>query len=139
MTVIRPKGRPASANITALLLDHSGKLWCGTEAGLYTVEDPVGLQPRLVEQQIGLPGIAYGDSDVQGLVEDVEGAVWVGVTEGTLYKIRPDREVERNTFTREPHGEILHLLADRRGRIWVGTRLGLFRSGERFPSRRERL
>jgi ligand-binding sensor domain-containing protein/signal transduction histidine kinase len=128
MIVIRPEGNPASAHITALLEDRAGTLWCGTEAGLYAVDDSARLKPQLVEQQIGLPGVAWGDSEVRGLAEDAEGAVWIGVTDGTLYRRSPDHRVERYPYTDGPLGEIFHLLADRKGRIWVGRRLGLYRS-----------
>ena len=73
--------------------------------------------------------MAWGDSEVRGLAEDAEGALWIGVTDGTLYRRLPDRRVERYPSTEGlPRAEITHLLADRKGRIWVGRENGLYRS-----------
>ena len=128
MVVIRPNGKPESARISALLEDRGGTLWCGTEAGLYAIDDTASLTPRLAEVPIGLPGVAWGDSEVRGLAEDAEGALWIGVTDGTLYRRLPDRRVERFTSAGLPNPEIMHLLADRKGRIWVGRTNDLYRS-----------
>jgi ligand-binding sensor domain-containing protein len=129
MIVIRPNGKPESGRISALLEDRGGTLWCGTEAGLYVIDDTATSMPQLVEVRIGLPGVAWGDSDVGGLAEDAEGAIWIGVADGTLYRRLPDRRVERYPSTEGLHGNgITHLLADRKGRIWVGREVGLYRS-----------
>src|ERR1017187_7150277 len=128
MVVIRPNGKPESARISALLEDRGGTLWCGTEAGLYAIDDTASLTPRLAEVPIGLPGMAWGDSEVRGLAQDAEGALWIGVTEGTLYRRSPGGRVERFTSAGLPNPEIMHLLADRKGRIWVGRMNDLYRS-----------
>ena len=128
MVVIRPNGKPESARITGLLEDRGGTLWCGTEAGLYAIDDTASRTPRLAEVRIGLPGVAWGDSEVRGLAEDAEGGLWIGVTDGTLYRRLPDRRIERYNPSEGPFAEIFHLLADRKGRIWVGRRNGVYRS-----------
>jgi ligand-binding sensor domain-containing protein len=129
MLVIRPAGKPEAANILTLLEDRGGTLWCGTIAGLYTIDDTASRTPHLSEVRIGLPGVGYGDSEVQALSEDAEGGVWVGVADGTLYRRLPDGRIERFTSTEErPHAEITHLLTDRKGRIWVGRTNSLYRS-----------
>ena len=126
--VIRAEGKPED-HINTLLEDRRGTLWCGTETGLYAVDDRSSRTPRLSEVRIGLPGAAWGDSDVRGLAEDAEGALWIGVLDGTLYRRLPDRRVERYPSTEGlPRDEITHLLADRKGRIWLGRENGLYRS-----------
>src|SRR6266849_3301335 len=79
MIVIRPNGKPESARISALLEDRGGTLWCGTEAGLYAIDDTSSRTPHLSEVPIGLPGAVWSDSQVRGLAEDPEGALWIGV------------------------------------------------------------
>jgi ligand-binding sensor domain-containing protein/signal transduction histidine kinase len=129
MIVIRPGGKPESAHISALLEDRIGTLWCGTDAGLYSLDDTASRTPRLAEVPIGLPGVAWGDSAVSGLAEDTEGALWIGMADGTLYRRPTDLRVERYPSTEKPpRGQITHLLADRKGRIWVGRENGLYRS-----------
>src|SRR2546429_1434153 len=95
MIVIRPNGKPESARITVLLEDRGGTLWCGTEAGLYAIDDTASWTPRLAEVPIGMPGVAWPDSEVTCLAEDAEGGLWIGVHDGTLYRRLPDRRVER--------------------------------------------
>jgi ligand-binding sensor domain-containing protein/signal transduction histidine kinase len=129
MIVIRPSGKPGSVHITALLEDRRGTLWCGTEAGLYAVDDTSSRAPRLSEVPIGLPGGNWADSNVGGLAEDAEGALWVGTLDGILYRRLPDRRVERYPLTEGlPRNGITDVLVDRRGRIWVGRESGLYRS-----------
>ena len=129
MLVVRPDGKPEAAHIEALLEDRSGTLWCGTEAGLYAIDNTAGPAPRLTQIRIGLPGVNWGDADVTALAEDAEGGVWIGVADGTLYRRLPDGRVERYAAIEPPpFGAITHLLADRKGRIWVGTAHGLYRS-----------
>ena len=129
MVVIRPDGKPEAARISVLLEDRGGKLWCGTEAGLYAIDDTASPTLRLAEVRIGLPGVAYGDADVSALAEDAEGGLWIGVNDGTLYRRLPDGGVERyRTTERMPQAQITHLLADRKGRIWVGRANSLYRS-----------
>ena len=129
MLVIRPDGKPEASHISALLEDRGGTLWCGTDAGLYAVDDTASRSPRLTEVRIGLPGVGYGDSEVSALAEDAEGGVWIGANDGTLYRRLPNGRVERHPSTEEvPGAEITYLLTDRKGRIWMGRQHGLYRS-----------
>lgn len=128
MLVIRPNANP-TAHITALLEDRDGTLWCGTESGLYAIHDTASRIPRLVEIEIGLPGISWGDSDVTALAQHAEDGVWIGLANGTLYRLLENRRVERYPSP-EPavQGQITHLLGDRKDRIWVGRGDSLYRS-----------
>ena len=129
MITLRPDGKALSSRITALLEDRKGVLWCGTEAGLYTIDDTAGATPRLAEVRLGIPGVSSNDFQVRGLAEDAGGSVWIGVQDGALYRRLPDLRVERYSANQGLSGkEITHVLADRSGRIWVGTAEGLFRS-----------
>lgn len=129
MLVIRPAGKPEAIPISVLLEDRSGKLWCGTENGLYAMQDTASQTPRLAEIRIGSPGVTYGDAEVSALAEDMEGGLWIGVADGTLYRRLPDGRIERYpTPEKMPQAQITHLLADRTGRIWVGRANSLYRS-----------
>ena len=129
MVVIRPDGTPASAEITALLEDRVGRLWCGTEAGLYVIEDTAARTPRIAEVKIGLPGVSWADSSIGGIAEDMEEGLWVGAGDGTLYRRHTDGKVDRNPTTEKlPTGMITALKTDRKGRLWVGRGNALERS-----------
>src|SRR5580700_934861 len=129
MLVIRPDGNPEAEHISTLLEDRRGTLWCGTAAGLYAIYDTASRTPRLVEVSIGLPGVAWGDSNVTALAEDAEGGVWIGMMDGTLYRRLPDQPIERYPSTeKSAQGMVTQLLADRKDRIWVGRGNTLYRS-----------
>jgi ligand-binding sensor domain-containing protein len=129
VVVIRPNNKPAPTGILTLLEDRNGKLWCGTSAGLYAIDVTAGRMPRLTEVPIGLPGVSWGDSEVDALAEDAEGGLWIGTTDGMLYRRTADRRIERYTTTEiAPQGQITRLLTDRKGRIWVGRGNSLYRS-----------
>ncbi len=129
MVVIRPNGKPEASRIAVVLEDRGGAIWCGAETGLYVVDNAANAAPRLTEVPIGLPGLTWGDTTVSGLAEDAEGAIWIGAADGTLYRRPRDGAVERYRSPEQfPHGEITHLLADRKGRVWVGRGSSLYRS-----------
>jgi ligand-binding sensor domain-containing protein/signal transduction histidine kinase len=129
MVVILPNETPEAARVTALLEDRGGTLWCGTDGGLYAIDDIASPTPRLAEVKIGLPGKAWGDMEVTALTEDSEGGVWIGTTDGTLYRRQANRPIERYSSPEiAPQSQITHLLADRKGRIWVGRANTLYRS-----------
>lgn len=129
MLVIRPGGDLKSAEISALLEDRAGKLWCGTEAGLYAIEDTAAARPRLSPVNVGLPGKTWDDSEVSGLAQDAEGSIWIGTGDGTLYRTFPGQPIERYPATEPlPQGQITFVKTDRNGRLWVGRTNRLERS-----------
>jgi ligand-binding sensor domain-containing protein len=129
MIVIRPEGKPEAAYILALLEDRRGRLWCGTEAGLYAIDDTASPAPRLTEVGIGLPATGQGVAEVSTLAEDAEGGVWIGTYGGTLYHRLPGGLVEHLSLDGEvSQVEVTNLHADRSGRIWVDRGHRLYRS-----------
>src|SRR5215813_8893538 len=67
MIVIHPNSRSESSNIWTLLEDRAGILWCGTDDGLYAIEDTASPAPHLAKIPIGQPGEAGNDAQVRGL------------------------------------------------------------------------
>jgi ligand-binding sensor domain-containing protein/two-component sensor histidine kinase len=140
-----PKGRPPSGadpdnqrmtdesmfvlysqadNVNALLEDRAGVVWAGGGRGLYRLEQMNGeLSFRAVE--IGLPQEVDNDTRVRALIEDNYGALWIGAGSG-LYRRWPDGRTERYTTEHGlPANDVLTLLMDTDGQLWVGTRKGL--------------
>jgi len=75
-----------------------------------------------------MPNQPADDRLVQAVLEDRQGALWVGTLGSGLYRRWPNGQVEHYT-TRQglPDNAIQALLEDRTGRLWVGTRYhGLF-------------
>src|SRR5215471_8552857 len=129
MIVIHPSSKRESPNIWTLLEDRAGTLWCGTDDGLYAIEDTASPAPHPTKIPIGQTRAAGNDVHVRGLTEDLEGAVWIGVTDGTLYRRLRDRRIEQYPPTEAGRGAAIYCVhADRTGRIWVGRESGLYRS-----------
>jgi signal transduction histidine kinase/ligand-binding sensor domain-containing protein len=129
LIITHPTDKPKAPQISVLLEDRRGTLWCGTTSGLYVIAETDSPSPQLAEVRIGMPRAHFDDSYVLSLAEDAEGAVWIGVNDGTLYRRRQDGGVERYPPTEAGLGSaILSLHADRKGRVWVGRMNGLYRS-----------
>ena len=115
----RPIALPASSGlagslINALLTDSEGGLWAGTDAGLNR------LRRKSLFTLSQSEGLGFGAA--QGLAEVVPGVVWVGKSNGGLYRW------DGKSFSRllaaglSPHdSQITALLVTRDGFCWVAT------------------
>ncbi|HEX9082239.1 MAG TPA: two-component regulator propeller domain-containing protein, partial [Holophagaceae bacterium] len=118
------EGLPQS-QVTALLEDHHGFIWVGTETG------GVG--------RLGASGFkAFGAQEgmkarlVRGLLEDGEGHIWVGHEEG-VSEVQGDSVQNFGTRQGLVKAPTLALGLDGAGRVLVGNHAGLFRlEGGRF-------
>ena len=115
-------------NITALLIDSAGRVWCGGEGSGLNRLEPDGEhfhRWRHVPNDLR----TLGNDDVWALAEDASGAIWVGTYIGGLNRLEPD-----DSFTHVDHdaenpdslrsSTIVSLHADG-GRLWIGTEQGL--------------
>ncbi len=115
------------AQISRLLATRDGNLWVGSNRGLAHWQTG---RTRL-ELIIDRTGTAL-DIDVSGMVEDVQGRVWVGSASG-LWVLEPGSRRPRLIRAQREHPDslisdsILGLLLDRHGRLWLSTDLGLQR------------
>jgi ligand-binding sensor domain-containing protein/signal transduction histidine kinase len=112
--------------LNVLLEDRLGRIWCGTNAGVFRLERRPGqTEPVLKSIDLGMAKEAWGDPAVYALLEDALGDLWVGAGNG-LYRQRADGGVERYTESDGlPQSFITVLLQDLQHRIWAGTRGGL--------------
>jgi len=120
-TRIRTGSDRFSNNILRLYRDRAGRLWIGTEGGLFTLDG--GTTARRID--LGSSGVANAPLEVRAFAEDDHGDLWIGTTAGLARRSR-DGKVER--FTVRPIGgldAVLSLLFDRAGRLWVGHVSGL--------------
>ena len=79
-------GEDAKSNqVTSLLQDRAGVIWCGTARGLYRLEQRDGqVEFRFIE--LGMPNI-YGEGrNVTSINEDQRGALWIGSMNG-VYRL----------------------------------------------------
>ncbi len=100
--------------------DREGGVWFGTrDTGVYRLHGG-----RL--QHIGARDGLAGDAVRGGIVQDREGAVWVG-TDAGLSRVTPESITSWGEREGLPASLILALHADDSGDIWIGTVGGLAR------------
>jgi len=102
------------SRIQALLFDHEGCLWIGTNGGLarWVAGDNVQLLP--VTDPLA-------SASVLSLMEDAEGNLWVGTESGGLHILRDQRF--RTLGAREGISSdgTTAVVEDKAGTLWVGT------------------
>src|SRR5205823_4136140 len=118
-------GDPSSIihdHINALLLDRSGTLWVGTEAGL----------ERWQPEHHGFAHLSsVGGSHVARVLQDSSGSLWVGTSDAGLRRLDHAGELLQ-VLRHDPENpaslttdDVRALLEDQAGHLWVGTAAGL--------------
>ena len=116
--------------VTAVAVDSAGSLWIGTAGqGCFRLLPPA-LPFRALRAGPQPSGSLVGD-DVNAILEDHGGNLWIGAFEGTLTRRRAGTETfEEIPFAKgllEPPYGILDLAEDASGGIWVATSRGIVR------------
>ncbi|MGN6518479.1 MAG: two-component regulator propeller domain-containing protein [Dokdonella sp.] len=118
-----------SNDISALLVDRDGRLWCGGEASGLNRLEPDG---RSFRHWMHRPNdlSTLGSNDLFSIEQDASGAIWVGTYLGGLNRLEAD-----GSFTRVDHdaedpaslrsSNVYALLGDAQARLWIGTDEGL--------------
>ena len=95
-----------------------GGFWLGTSAGLYSVTAP----GQIAQPVLNLSG--NSDFNVTALAYAPASGLWVGTAADGLYNIPSDPARPTRHFTTANgllHNTVTALLADRTGRVWVGS------------------
>jgi signal transduction histidine kinase/ligand-binding sensor domain-containing protein len=111
-TYFRVGDDEVSNRVQSILADHTGRVWAGTQSGLYFADESA--DGRRVFRRLDLH--ATPDAYIFSLLEDAEGSVWVAGSTG-LFRHTPDGRVL--AYAVAP-GRVTSLGADREGRLWVG-------------------
>jgi signal transduction histidine kinase/ligand-binding sensor domain-containing protein/CheY-like chemotaxis protein len=108
--------------VTSFARDASGALWVGTKAGLNRLS-PDGDRFEVWRRGQGIPA-----DEVRELQPAADGGIWVATKEDGLFHFDGTRRIARAYGEADglPDGRITNLLLDRRQRLWVSTRSGLF-------------
>jgi ligand-binding sensor domain-containing protein/signal transduction histidine kinase len=98
--------------------DGKGKLWVGTDDGLFEMDDAVAGHLRRIDRG------AIAPMAVHSITEDHTGAIWVGGSR--LIALEPDG-TEREFALQGAYSQtrVKSILETRDGRLWVGTVGGL--------------
>lgn len=113
---VDPLLRSINTEITAILRDHSGTLWLGSEKGLYQYQNS---SLRLFNAQQGVRG------EVRALYEDRVGTLWIG-TDDLLCRYRGSFSCFGDPDPLS-HWAVHSITADKDGVVWVGTGRGILR------------
>lgn len=114
----RPQDNEASKAVEVLFEDAQGKLWCGTDGGLYWVEERDG---KVNFHRVDLPKAkASLSSAILAIAEDPRGGLWVGSDGQGLYRLADGRIENYTDKNGLPITNVTSLLADRNGHVWVG-------------------
>jgi ligand-binding sensor domain-containing protein len=107
-----------SSPIVGLFEDRRGNLWIGSElSGVLLAKDG----------QVTSLGIGHGskESRLRSICEDVEGAVWLTLWDGQLWRWK-DGVTNRFSAGLEKTRGYHSVIADAEGRLWVGTETSTF-------------
>jgi signal transduction histidine kinase/ligand-binding sensor domain-containing protein len=126
-SVVGPEQGLAQASGNALIHDHRGFLWIGTQDGLARFDGHrAKLFRRIADDPSGL-----ADGNILALAEAPAGTLWVGTWSAGLHRYTmADGRFSRVAMAADgqPMRDGVRALAsDPRGRVWVGTARGLLR------------
>lgn len=113
-----------SNSIITLLEDRSGRLWVGTQGGLYL---KTGRDPSHPFQRVSVGHPAKPDNlfEVATLLEDDEGSLWIGSFYGLARRLPDGRFIHYSVFPGEGLDSIRAMGKDEKGRLWIGHQAGL--------------
>ncbi len=119
----------ASNDVSTLLIDRVGTLWCGGEASGLNRLEADGKSFTHWRHQPNATG-TLGSDDLFSLAEDAAGGIWVGTYLGGLNRLQADgsflhvdHDAEDPASLRSSTVYALH--ADAQNRLWIGTDEGL--------------
>jgi signal transduction histidine kinase/ligand-binding sensor domain-containing protein len=111
-------GDPGQSFIFTAYESRDGSVWAGGKGAIYQIDPQTGHDRRTE-----LPE----DSEVRAIVEDRAGLLWVGMLDGSLFRLNP----ATGALSSYPHGarasrgcannEVRAFLIDHRGQLWLGA------------------
>lgn len=106
--------------VRALIEDHNGQVWCGTDDGtLYRCELDKVQAFRSTGPLAGAP--------ISALLSDTNGVIWIGTFSGGLLRFK-DGQFDRITSAQGLSSDLItQLQEDNQGWLWMGTQQGISR------------
>ncbi len=109
----------AADSVRAMEEGHDGALWIGTISGLRRLPD--GLRGDPFSGPTLLTDIRVSE------IHEVGGTVWIGTHGHGVIRWQNGHMARMATPSGLPHNNVLSILADREGNLWIGTQGGLTR------------
>lgn len=114
-----------------IIQDKKGKIWIGTNRGLFVLEDGEFHSVRLKMDKTD-ERYDYWENpkvSVRSLWQDEQERLWIG-TNGTAFIAKDGKAKE---ITQARHSSVFAILPDRNGNIWLATNKGVLQfNGEKF-------
>ena len=105
--------------MNALREDRDGRIWAGTDDGLFVLDDPNGdIHFRQIDVPFSRPLLVWA------LLEDRAGRLWVATSEG-LARRTPDGRIEMVRVEGSTKTAVWALAEDGEARLWAGLSNGL--------------
>ena len=105
-----------ASTVRALLVRPDGEIIIGTRSGAYRWKDGRAFAVRL----------GTGPRSISALAQTKDGTIWYGTFGQGLFGERPDgNQVEYDEEDGLMQNNVRSLLADERGRLWIGTKFGV--------------
>ena len=134
-----PDPDPFQVAVYAMTEDSDGRLWVGTEQGMYVLD---AASSKLVRPPSDAP---WTERPVQSLLMDRDGILWVGYSTEGLTRFDPSSG-EKTSYLSDPadprslgDDSVLHILQDQNGMLWFASYQGLSRlnpDSRQFPTYR---
>jgi ligand-binding sensor domain-containing protein/two-component sensor histidine kinase len=116
----QPGALPAQQRVNALFQDHQGRIYAGTDAGIFCLAADgleTGQFRRLDDAQS-----PYSAAVVNGFAEDAAGHLWISSWSG-LYRLSPTQHLTHFSIHRvQEYDYVLAVVPDRNRRLWLAAR-----------------
>ena len=105
--------------VSQLYKDSSDKIWMVTSnnKGLYTLSGDTFQQTTILD--------SFGDYIVSGMGQDINGDLWIGLSERGLVKFSNGKVTKINSGTILDTTPTYEIYCDKTGTIWFGTQKGI--------------
>jgi ligand-binding sensor domain-containing protein len=115
---------PQTNRVNVLYEDRAGRLWAGTDGGLFCFQESVD---RVMFRRVNLRLPARPDPAVQvwAFAEDREGNLWIGTSWGLVRRLTDGRTIHMEIQPAQGADHVRALLVDGEDRVWIGHETGL--------------
>ncbi|MPY90196.1 MAG: hypothetical protein GEU99_20010 [Luteitalea sp.] len=119
--IVYPVGPDTQTNrVNVLHRDGRGRIWAGTDFGLFRMDEPTD---DAAFRRFDVGGL--GTDGISDLVEDRHGQLWIAAGTGLFGILSNGEGVEYAQRVPGVNPDVRSLLPDRAGRLWIGSAAGL--------------